>query len=71
MDEQQLIEAISQALRKTDVMRSFLKDNLSVQISTEKEYDYGNEYTTIRVGIYLKYSFTKFQTTSKLPTHTS
>ena len=53
MDEQQLIEAISQALHKTDVMRSFLKDNLSVQISTEKEYDYGNEYTTIRVGIYL------------------
>jgi len=53
MDEQQLIEAISQALRKTDVMRSFLKDNLSVQISTEKENDYGNEYTIVRVGIYL------------------
>lgn len=53
MEEQQLIEAISQALRKTDVMRSFLKDNLSVQISTEKEYDYGNEYTIVKVGIYL------------------
>ncbi len=53
MDKQQLIEAISQALRKTDVMRSFLKDNLSVQISTKKEYDYWNEYTTIRVSIYL------------------
>lgn len=53
MDEQHLIEAISQALRKTDVMRSFLKDNLSVQISTEKEYDYGNEYTIVKVGIYL------------------
>lgn len=53
MEEQQLIEAISQALRKTDVMRSFLKENLSVQISTENEYDYGNEYTIVRVGIYL------------------
>lgn len=53
MEEQQLIEAISQALRKTDVMRSFLKENLSVQISTEKDYDYGNEYTIVRVGIYL------------------
>jgi hypothetical protein len=53
MEEQQLVEAISQALRKTDVMRSFLKDNLSVQISTQREFDYGNEYTVITVGIYL------------------
>ena len=53
MEEQHLIEAISKALRKTDVMRSFLKDNLSVQVSTEKEYDYGNEYTIVKVGIYL------------------
>jgi hypothetical protein len=53
MEEQQLIEAISQALRKTDVMRSFLKDNLSVQISTQNEYDYGNNYTVVSVGIYL------------------
>ena len=53
MEEQQLIEAISQALRKTDVMRSFLKDNLSVQIATKKEYGYGNEYTVVSVGIYL------------------
>ena len=53
MEEQQLIKAISQALRKTDVMRSFLKDNLSVQISTQREFDYGDEYTVITVGIYL------------------
>jgi len=35
-------------------MRSFLKDNLTIQISTSKERDYDNEYTVIEVSISLE-----------------
>jgi hypothetical protein len=53
MEVKNLAEIISHTLQKTDIIKNFLKDNLSIEISTRREYDYGNEYTVIKVGIYL------------------
>lgn len=46
-------EKHSEALNIADVMRSFLKENLDIQISTSREFDFGNEYTVIEVTISL------------------
>ena len=37
----------------SDIVREILKESLSIQISTKKEYDFGNEHTVIEVDIFL------------------
>ena len=43
----------TKALNIADVIGSFLKENLAIQISTSRERDYGDEYTIIEVSISL------------------
>jgi len=37
----------------TDVIRNFLKEHLSIQISVKPEYDYGKNYAIVEVNISL------------------
>lgn len=53
MEDLEIFDKSGKALRIADVMRSFLKENLAIQISTSREYDYGDEYTVIEVSISL------------------
>ena len=53
MEDLEIFDKNGKALHIVDVMRSFLKDNLAIQISTSREYDYGDEYTVIEVSISL------------------
>ena len=53
MEDLEIFDKSGKALHIADVMRSFLKENLSIQISTRSERDYGNEYTVIEVSISL------------------
>lgn len=36
-----------------EIVKAYLKDNLRVEISTRKEYDFGYEYTVIEANTYL------------------
>ena len=53
MKDLEIFDKNGKALHIADVMRSFLKDNLEIQISTSKERDYYNDYTNIEVSILL------------------
>jgi hypothetical protein len=53
MEDLEIFDKRGKVLHIADVMRSFLKENLDIQISTSKERDYGDEYTVIEVSISL------------------
>lgn len=53
MENLEIFDKNGKALHITDVMRSFLKENLAIQISTSRERDFGGEYTVIEVSISL------------------
>ena len=53
MEDLEIFDKNGKALHIADVMRSFLKENLAIQISTSRERDNGDEYTVIEVSISL------------------
>lgn len=53
MEDLEIFDKSGKALHITDVMRSFLKENLAIQISTSQERDYGDKYTVVEVSISL------------------
>lgn len=54
MEDLEIFDKSGKVLHIADLMRSFLKDNLAIQIVTNKERDYGDEYTVIEVSISLE-----------------
>ena len=53
MDNLEIFDKDGKALHIADVMRSFLKENLTIELITGSETDYYTEYKTIEVKVYL------------------
>lgn len=53
MTDLEIFDKNGTPLNISEVVSSFLKDNLSIQLSTSKEFDFGDEYTLIEVSISL------------------
>tara|TARA_R110000765_G_scaffold32_1_gene69 strand:- start:1054 stop:1254 length:201 start_codon:yes stop_codon:yes gene_type:complete len=53
MDNLEIFDKDGKALHITDVMRSFLKENLTIELITGSETDYYTEHKTIEVKVYL------------------
>ena len=53
MNNLEIFDKDGKALHITDVMRSFLKENLTIELITGSETDYYTEYKTIEVKVYL------------------
>ncbi len=53
METIELFDKDGNAVLLSDFLNSFLKDNLTINISTDKGVDYGNTYTEVNVSISL------------------
>ncbi len=53
MENIEVFDKDGKALHIADVMRSFLKNNLTIELITGSETDYYTEYKTIQVKVYL------------------
>ena len=53
MNNLEIFDKDGKALHIADVMRSFLKENLTIELITGSETDYYTEYKTIEVKVYL------------------
>ena len=53
MNSLEIFDKDGKALQIADVMCSFLKENLTIELITGSETDYYTEYKTIEVKVYL------------------
>ncbi len=53
MEDLELFDKNGNPVLLSEIMSNFLKDNLYINISANKETDYGTDYTTIDVSISL------------------
>ena len=53
MNELEIFDKNGTALNIVDVMRSFLKNSLSIELSISTERDYYDEYSVINVSLLL------------------
>ena len=53
MDNLEIFDKDGKSLHIADVVRSFLKENLTIELITGSETDYYTEYKTIEVKVYL------------------
>ena len=53
MDNLEIFDKDGKLLHIADVVRSFLKENLTIELITGSETDYYTEYKTIEVKVYL------------------
>ena len=53
MDNLEIFDKDGKSLHIADVVRSFLKENLTIELITGSETDHYTEYKTIEVKVYL------------------
>lgn len=53
MNDLEIFDKNGNQLHISDIITNFLKENLSIEISTSKENDFGNRITVIEVSILL------------------
>jgi hypothetical protein len=53
MEELEIFDKNGKTINNKDVIGTFLKDNLTIEISTSTIRDYGDTYTNIEVSISL------------------